>query len=136
MCQTSKTCWTGTQDLLLRPASFASSFSENPRRQAHSTTGCIPKTFLLRDIPTPCLIASLISFEFSDFFQSGFFMFFNSSSEQHGNSDLALLGSCKKKASRSKTWNYAEPLKGRALTDSRHTPGWLEMRHPVLTGAR
>src|SRR6266498_5567808 len=71
MCQTSKTCWTGTQDLLLRPASFASSFSENPRRQAHSTTGCIPKTFLIRDIPTSCLIALLITFEFSDSFQSG-----------------------------------------------------------------
>jgi hypothetical protein len=70
MWQTSKTCWSGMQDLLLRPASFAARFFARNSARSTSATCCIPKAFLLRDIPTPCLIGDLITLIFFNSFQS------------------------------------------------------------------
>jgi len=55
MWQTSKICWSVAQDLLLRVASFAARPSAKISGQSTSATRRIPKTFLLRDIPTVAL---------------------------------------------------------------------------------
>ena len=52
MKQTGRFCWSEMQDLLLRVASFAARPFAKILEQSTSTTRRIPKTFLLRDIPT------------------------------------------------------------------------------------
>jgi hypothetical protein len=47
-----KFCWSEPQDLLLRAASFGAPSSTRAEQLTTSTARCIPKTFLIREIPT------------------------------------------------------------------------------------
>lgn len=54
--QTGKFCWSETQELLSRPARFAGTSAKRPCQQSASANGCIPKAFLIRDIPNLRLV--------------------------------------------------------------------------------
>jgi hypothetical protein len=58
--QISKFCWSALQSLLIRPANFAGCFGLETRKLETFTEGCIPKTFLIREIPKVLAFSALI----------------------------------------------------------------------------
>jgi hypothetical protein len=122
MNQTGKFCWSNTQDLLVRVASFAAPSSAKISQQSTCATRRIPKKFLRREIPT-LAFSFLISLILSTSFQKASFAQNSDSLSGISNDDLLVLGSEKRNDLRSKNCGqkpsgFAESIKSVRTTSS------------------